>query len=264
LLRGGSRSVRDVRLISWNVNGIRAVAKKGFVEWLSTEKPDILCLQETKAWPEQVPPEILAPKGYRTYWSKPVKKGYSGVAMFTKEKPISVGLSMGEERFDAEGRYIMAEFADFFLANVYFPNGKASPDRLAYKLAFYDRFLDITDGARGTGKPVIFCGDVNTAHKPIDLTHPKANEDVSGFLPIEREWMDKVLRHGYVDTFRHFDRSPEKYTWWDYKTAARERNVGWRLDYFFASEDLLPRLRSATILRDVMGSDHCPVGIELA
>jgi exodeoxyribonuclease-3 len=172
-------------------------------------------------------------------------------------------MELGMAEFDAEGRVLMTEFDDLCLFNVYFPNGRASPERLRYKMAFYDRFLEVAESVRKRGTPVVFCGDVNTAHKPIDLTHPKANENVSGFLPIEREWMDKVVRHGYVDTFRHFDQSPERYTWWDYKTHARERNVGWRLDYFFVSEELLPRLRSAFILADVMGSDHCPVGIEL-
>jgi exodeoxyribonuclease III len=251
-----------MRLISWNVNGIRAVAKKGFPEWLGKAKPDILCLQETKAWPEQVPPELEKPEGYHSYWSKPTKKGYSGVAVFSRKKPVSVSLSMGEGRFDDEGRLIMAEFDGFSLFNVYFPNGKASPERLAYKMAFYERFLRIIQQARGK-KPVIFCGDVNTAHKPIDLTHPKANEGTSGFLPVERAWIDRVIESGYIDTFRHFDPSPEKYSWWDYKTAARERNVGWRLDYFFISKELVPRLRGASILADVMGSDHCPVGILL-
>ncbi len=253
----------NMEIISWNVNGIRAVEKKGFPEWMDRVGPDVLCLQETKAWPEQISPGLRDPPGYHAFWSKPVKKGYSGVAVFSREKPESVSMTMGEDRFDAEGRLIMAEFGDFCLFNVYFPNGKASPERLAYKLAFYDRFLDIIERARKK-KPVVFCGDVNTAHKPIDLSHPKANESTSGFLPIEREWMDRVVDTGYIDTFRHFDLSPEKYTWWDYKTGARARNVGWRLDYFFASKELLPRLRAACILSDVMGSDHCPVGIQLA
>jgi exodeoxyribonuclease-3 len=169
---------------------------------------------------------------------------------------------MDDEKFDSEGRMLRTEFEDFHLFNVYFPNGKAGPERLAYKLAFYDRFLEIIEAARKS-KPVVFCGDVNTAHKPIDLTHPKANETTSGFLPVEREWIDRVIDMGYVDAFRHFDRSPEKYTWWDYKTGARARNVGWRLDYFFVSEELVPRLRGASILVDVLGSDHCPVGIQI-
>ena len=252
-----------MRLISWNVNGIRAIAKKGFLNWVAVAQPDMLCIQETKAWQEQVPPEVQSPIGFHSYWSQPSKKGYSGVATFTNERPIQVARSIGVDEFDSEGRVVMTGFDDFSLFNVYFPNGKASPERLRYKLAFYDRFLEVIEKERSRGKPIVFCGDLNTAHKPIDLEHPKANEDVSGFLPVEREWIDKVVEHGYVDSFRHFDKSPKRYSWWDYKTAARERNVGWRLDYFFVSEDLLPRLKSASIMSDVMGSDHCPVCIEL-
>jgi len=195
-----------MRLISWNVNGIRAVAKKGFLNWLAASQPDVLCLQETKAWPEQVPPDVANPEGYHAFWSMPAKKGYSGVATFTKHEPLKTMLGLGDERFDSEGRVVMTEFKEFCLFNVYFPNGKASPERLRFKLDFYDRFLDVIEEARKS-KPVVFCGDVNTAHMPIDLEHPKANEDVSGFLPIEREWMDMVIDLGYVDSFRHFDKS---------------------------------------------------------
>ncbi|MDO9537012.1 MAG: exodeoxyribonuclease III [Thermoplasmata archaeon] len=252
-----------MKLVSWNVNGIRAIAKKGFLEWVDAYNPDILCLQETKAWTEQVPKELESPDGYHSFWSKPSKKGYSGVAIFTTHKPKSTSLSLDIEEFDSEGRLVMAEYKDFYLFNVYFPNGRASPERLRYKLAFYDRFLEIIEEIRNQGKSVIFCGDLNTAHKAIDLTHPKANENTSGFLPVERKWMDKVMKLGYIDTFRQFNNSPEKYSWWDYKTAARSRNVGWRLDYFFVSKGLLPNLKGAFILSDIMGSDHCPVGIDL-
>ncbi|MFO7618711.1 MAG: exodeoxyribonuclease III [Thermoplasmata archaeon] len=252
-----------MRIISWNVNGIRAIAKKGFLNWVAAAQPDILCIQETKAWPEQVPPEIQNPVGFHSYWSQPSKKGYSGVVTFIRDRPGAVSRSIGVDEFDSEGRVVMADAGEFILFNVYFPNGKASPERLRYKLAFYDRFLEAIEAERKRGKPVIFCGDLNTAHKAIDLEHPKANENVSGFLPVERAWMDKVIEHGYVDTFRHFDKSPKKYTWWDYKTGARERNVGWRLDYFFVSDEMLPRLGNAFIMSDTMGSDHCPVGIEL-
>lgn len=252
-----------MKLISWNVNGIRAVAKKGFRDWFRKTEPDILCLQETKAWPEQVDENIRCPDGYHALWSKPVKKGYSGVVTFSRAEPIRSTLGLGIEEFDAEGRVAVTEYGDFCLFNVYFPNGKASPERLRYKMDFYAKFLSTIEEARSKGKPVVFCGDVNTAHMPIDLSHPKANEGVSGFLPIEREWIDRVIDLGYTDTFRHFDQAPQKYTWWDYKTAARERNVGWRLDYFFVSQDILPHLKGAAILSDVMGSDHCPVAIEI-
>jgi exodeoxyribonuclease-3 len=253
-----------MRLVSWNVNGIRAVARKGFGEWVASARPDVLCLQETKASPDQVPPDIANLEGYLPQWAVAEKKGYSGVATFTRNAPVRTVVGLGEGRFDSEGRVIRTEFEDFCLFNVYFPNGKASPERLRYKLDFYDRFLEATESVRAGGLPVVFCGDLNTAHKPADLEHPKANENVSGFLPVERAWMDRVVDMGYVDAFRHFDKSPGKYTWWDYKTGARARNVGWRLDYFFVSEELLPRLRGASILAEVMGSDHCPVCIDIA
>jgi exodeoxyribonuclease-3 len=252
-----------MKIISWNVNGVRAIAKKGFLEWLAAAQPDVLCLQETKAWPEQVPVDIKEPVGFRSYWSQPAKKGYSGVATFSRDEPEQITRSIGVDEFDAEGRVMATEFDDFTLFNVYFPNGKASPERLRYKLAFYERFLEIIEKERNRGKSVIFCGDLNTAQKAIDLEHPKTNEGVSGFLPIEREWIDKVVERGYIDTFRHFDQSPRKYTWWDYKTGARDRNVGWRLDYFFVSYDLAPRMKRASILADVMGSDHCPVELDI-
>ncbi len=251
-----------MKLISWNVNGIRAVERKKALDWFFQQKPEILCMQETKAMKEQLSRNLQQPDGYYAYFHSAEKKGYSGTAIYSKEKPLVANTSIGVDEFDREGRMVNLEFEDFSLFNVYFPNGKASPERLSYKLEFYDRFLDVIDQVKES-KPVIFCGDLNTAHKPIDLTHPKENETTSGFLPIERDWIDKVIEHGYVDSFRHFSQEPEKYTWWDYKTRARDRNVGWRLDYFFVSEELIPRLKSAFIMSDIMGSDHCPVGIEI-
>ena len=251
-----------VRIVSWNVNGIRAVERKNALDWFYEQQPDILCLQETKAMKEQLSGKLVKPPDYHGYFHSAEKKGYSGTAIYTKDEPIEVSNSIGVEEFDAEGRVLTAEFEDFFLFNVYFPNGRARPERLVYKLEFYDRFLEVINQARRK-KPVIFCGDLNTAHKPIDLAHPRENEMNSGFLPIERKWIDRVIGHGYTDTFRHFDSSPEKYSWWDYKTRARERNIGWRLDYFFVSEELIPRLKGAFIMSDIMGSDHCPVGMEM-
>lgn len=252
-----------MRLISWNVNGIRAISKKGFIDWLNAEKPDVLCLQETKAMPEQVPSNIRKPEGYNAYWNSAERKGYSGVLTYSKTEPAIVIKGLEVEKFDTEGRALMTAFPDFCLFNVYFPNGKASRERLKYKLEFYDTFLEFAEKLRKKGKGIIVCGDVNTAHKPIDLARPKENETVSSFLPVEREWIDKLLEHGYVDTFRHFNKGPGNYSWWDYKTRARERNIGWRIDYLFVSDELLPRLDDAFILSDVMGSDHCPIGIEL-
>jgi len=230
---------------------------------MGKEKPDILCLQETKASPEQVDEELVNPPGYHAYFSSAEKKGYSGVVTYTRKKPKKVLHGMGEHRFDSEGRMVISEFGSFVLFNVYFPNGQRSKDRLRYKLDFYDVFLDIAQGWRERGKGVVVCGDFNTAHKEIDLARPKENENRSGFLPIERAWIDKFISRGYTDTFREFSRGPGQYTWWDYVTRARERNVGWRLDYFFVSEELLPYLKNGFIMQYVMGSDHCPVGIVL-
>ncbi len=251
-----------MRILSWNVNGIRAVSTKGFHEWFSEESPGILCLQETKAYPEQLDAALLAPEGYKTYWNNPKRKGYAGVSVFTGNKPTAVEKDFPPGSFDTEGRALILYFKDFILINVYFPNGAAGPIRLEYKLDFYERFLKFVDGLKN--RNIIICGDVNTAHKEIDLARPKQNKNNSGFLPVERKWLDKLVSHGYVDTFRHFNKDPEQYTWWDYKTRARERNVGWRIDYFFVTNELLPRVKDAFILADVVGSDHCPVGIEIA
>jgi len=250
-----------MKIISWNVNGIRAIAKKGFADWVKKENPDILCLQETKATEEQIPKDIKSLPYKQFYLSASSRKGYSGVGLLTKIEPNSVSYGLGVEEFDREGRVISADYGDFILFNVYFPNGKASKERLDFKLRFYDKFLEVVRDLKDKGRGVIICGDVNTAHKEIDLARPKENEKVSGFLPIEREWIDKLLASGFVDTFRMFVKEGGHYSWWDYKSRARERNVGWRIDYFFVSENLKDRVKDAFILSDVYGSDHCPVGI---
>lgn len=254
-----------MKLISWNVNGIRAIHKKGFVEWLTKESPDILCLQETKAHPEQLPDDLLNVAEYKSYFSSSVvKKGYSGVAIYTKLEPIKVEHGFGIKKFDDEGRIIIAEYKEFVLMNIYYPNGKASDERLKYKMDFYDAFLTFSNKLVKKGKKLVICGDVNTAHKEIDIARPKENENTSGFLKLERDWMDKFVGDGYVDTFRVFNQEPDQYTWWDLVTRARERNVGWRIDYFFISENFKKSLKNAFILPDVMGSDHCPIGIEIS
>jgi len=250
-----------MKIISWNVNGIRAIAKKGFADWVKKENPDILCLQETKATEEQIPKDIKSLPYKQFYLSASSRKGYSGVGLLTKIEPNSVSYGLGVEEFDREGRVISADYGDFILFNVYFPNGKASKERLDFKLRFYDKFLEVVRDLKDKGRGVIICGDVNTAHKEIDLARPKENEKVSGFLPIEREWIDKLIASGFVDTFRMFVKEGGHYSWWDYKSRARERNVGWRIDYFFVSENLKDRVKDAFILSDVYGSDHCPVGI---
>lgn len=251
-----------MKIVSWNTNGIRATYKQGYFEPLFAKlKPDILCLQETKAEPEQMPNAVRNVKGYFSYFShSKVKKGYSGVGVYSKIKPEKVEYGIGIAKFDDEGRIVIAHYPDFVLLNVYFPNGGGGPERLAYKLEFYDAFLSFINKLRNSGKKVIFCGDVNTAHEAIDLARPKENEENTGFLPEERAWLDEVVAAGYVDTFRHF--YPTKtgaYTYWDMKTAARERNVGWRIDYFFVSSDLLPKVKDTKILPEIYGSDHCPV-----
>ena len=255
--------MKKISALLWNVNGIRAVYKKGFLDWFLEEKPDILCLQETKATEKQLPSVLRNIEGYNAYFSSAERKGYSGVALYTKLEPISVEYGFGIEKFDHEGRTLIIEFENFTIFNIYFPNGKASKERLQYKMEFYDAFLEYVEELRRKGKRIIVCGDVNTAHKEIDLARPKPNEKISGFLPEERAWIDKFLSHGYADTFRMFNKEPNHYTWWDYKTKSRERNVGWRIDYFFISENLKTNLKAAYILSDVIGSDHCPIGIDL-
>ncbi|MDD2716334.1 MAG: exodeoxyribonuclease III [Candidatus Wallbacteria bacterium] len=252
-----------IRIISWNVNGLRAVLKKGFLEWMQTEQPEILCLQETKAEPEQLPREALDLPGYHVYFASAEKKGYSGVALYTKLNPLEVSTGLGIPDFDREGRVIRAEYEEFILYNIYYPNGKSSAERLQFKLNFYDAFLSIAKKTVSAGKHLIICGDFNTAHQEIDLARPKENEGSSGFLPQERAWIDKFVASGFSDTFRMFESGPGHYSWWDYKTRARERNIGWRIDYFFVDQGLRNRVKSAFILSDIEGSDHCPVGIEI-
>ncbi len=251
--------MREMKLLCWNVNGIRAVMKRGFLDWLARESPNILCLQETKATPTDLPEELLKPPGYHTYWNFPEKKGYAGVATFSREKPLKVQNGFGVPEFDREGRVIISEHPGFTLFNIYFPNGKQSEERLKFKLDFYDAFLDYIEPLRLKGEKLIICGDYNTAHQEIDLARPKENAKISGFLPVERAWLDKLVGRGYIDTFRHFNKEPGQYTWWDMKSRARERNVGWSIDYFFVTENLMSHLVKATIMPEVTGSDHCPI-----
>jgi exodeoxyribonuclease III len=255
--------MKELKLLSWNVNGIRAVKNKGFFDWFKQESPDVLCLQETKARPEQLDDELTATPEYSVYWNYPEKKGYAGVAIYSREKPQDVKYDLSKGGLDTEGRSITAEYGAFVLMNIYFPNGGMGNKRVPYKMDFYDQFLNYADSIVKTGKKLVICGDLNTAHKEIDLARPKENVNHTGFLPEERAWMDKFTDHGYVDTFRHFHQEPQQYTYWDMKTGARERNVGWRIDYFFVSDNLLPSVMSAFIQPQVMGSDHCPIGITL-
>jgi exodeoxyribonuclease-3 len=252
-----------VHLVSWNVNGLRAAWKKGFIDFLTTHTPDVLCVQETKIQDGQVTDDMRAPGGYRSYWNGAERRGYSGVVTYTRAEPVSVAVEFGSPVLDAEGRIVHTEFPDFHLLNVYFPNSGMGPERLAHKLSFYSDFLRLTEALRRRGKGVIVCGDVNTAHTEIDIARPKENARTPGFLAVEREWVSRFVSHGYHDTFRLFTHEAGHYTWWDLKTGARARNIGWRLDYFFVSDELKPRVRAAAILPHVLGSDHCPVTLAL-
>lgn len=253
----------NMNIVSWNVNGIRACAKKGFLSYLEETQPDICCIQESKALESDLSEELKQPPGYESIWHSAEKKGYSGVAIFTKIKPISVNFGLGIEKFDSEGRVIQAEFENFILFSVYFPNGQKNEERLAYKLEFFHEFFKLTNDLVKMGKNVIICGDYNIAHTAIDLANPKANEKYSGYLPIERAWMDKIVSDGYIDTFRYFNKEPKNYSWWSYRAGARKRNIGWRIDYFFVSPSLKNNLQSASIHSNVLGSDHCPVSLTL-
>ncbi len=252
-----------MKLISWNVNGIRAVHNKGFVEWFTTESPDILCLQETKADLEQFPAAVFSLDSYKVFNSSAQKKGYSGVATISRKKFLDTK-KMENPDFDNEGRVLIHELDDFFLVNCYFPNGQRDHKRVPFKLDFCEEILKKINKLKKI-KPVIITGDFNTAHTEIDLANPKGNKNTTGFLPNERAWMDKFIAQGWVDIFRHLHPDQKgAYTWWSQLRAdVRARNIGWRIDYFFVSDDLLPRIKRAEILSDVMGSDHCPVLLEL-
>lgn len=253
-----------MRIASWNVNGYRAVLKKGFLDWLSSCGADAVLLQETKVEPDQLSPEEREPAGWTALWNWSKKKrGYSGTACFLRQKPVGHGFGLPGEAFRGEGRTILLEYPGFWLFNIYFPNGQMGEERLDFKLGFYEHFLEHAQELRKT-KPVVVGGDFNTAHTEIDLKNPKANEKTSGFLPIERAWLDRFTAHGYVDTFRLFEPGPGHYSWWSYRFNARKNNAGWRIDYFFVSEELREKVKAAWIESSVEGSDHCPVWLELA
>lgn len=252
-----------LQLLSWNVNGIRSVERNGFCQWIEKAQPDILGLQEIKAEEKKVPSTICSLPGYHAYWNPAIRKGYSGVGVLTKVQPKFVQKGFGIKEFDDEGRVLLLEFEKFVFINVYFPNGGEENQRVSFKLSFYDKLFQFCDKLRKQGKRLVICGDYNTAHKEIDLKNPKSNAKSTGFLPEERAWMDKIISMGYVDTLRHFNKEPGQYSWWSYRFNCREKNIGWRVDYHFVSEDLLKNLKAAYILPQVYGSDHCPVGIDL-
>ena len=256
------------RIFSWNVNGIRACAGKGLFEWLALESPDALCVQETKANPEQLSPDYLAPSDgrggtYHGYWASAKKKGYSGVALFSKREPRSISF-LGESAYDEEGRVLVADFGDYVLVSAYFPNSQDAGARIGYKLGFCDAILSLCDSVVKSGRHIVVSGDYNIAHKPIDLANPKANEGNPGYLPEERDWMEKYVSAGYADSLRLHNAESGQYTWWTYRVpGARERNIGWRIDYHCVDAALAPAVIGASIHPAVMGSDHCPVSIDL-
>jgi exodeoxyribonuclease-3 len=250
-----------VKFISWNVNGLRAVLRRNFLEYLEAEQPEVLCLQETRCGPDDV--EQLWPVRYTTYWNTAQRKGYSGTAIFTRIRPLSIAAGIGLSAHDREGRVLTAEFADFFLVNVYVPNSQRELTRLAYRRRWDRDFLHYLK-ALERKKPVICCGDLNVAHTEIDLANPRANIHNHGFTPEERAGFSALVKAGFIDTFREFERGGGHYTWWSPMAGARSRNLGWRIDYFLISAALRPRLQSAFIRPAVTGSDHCPVGIEMA
>ena len=258
-----TKNKNSIKIYTWNVNGVRAIIKKGFIDWVKKSKGDIICLQETKIQENQVTKELINLKDYHEYWFSAHRKGYSSVAVFSKILPVNLKKGFDKEEYDNEGRIIFAEYEKFVLANVYFPNGGRGPERVKYKLDFYDELFFFLQKNYFGRKGVIVTGDFNTAHKEIDLARPKENETNTGFLPEEREWIDKIINLGYVDIFRKFNPEPGWYSYWDMFTRARERNVGWRIDYFMVSEDFVDKVTSAKIHTEVMGSDHCPVSIDI-
>lgn len=253
-----------MKITTWNVNGIRAVLNKKGFDWVAQYDPDVLCLQEIKARPDQLKEEQLFPfDGYRFTWNPAERAGYSGVATLLKTESSETTLGLGFPEFDVEGRVIRTRHDNFLLYNIYFPNGQRDQGRLDFKLDFYAKLLEQCDQLRSAGENIVICGDFNTAHNEIDLANPSSNSKTSGFMPVERVWIDRYLQHGFVDAFRLLYPEKVQYTWWTYITNARARNVGWRLDYFMISEGFLSRIEDVVIHNEIMGSDHCPVTLIL-
>lgn len=252
-----------MKIFSWNVNGLRAVAKKNFFEWISEESPDVLFLQETKLQDDTLPPELRNIEGYHSYFSHAEKKGYSGTAVYAKNEPDEVIFKLGVDEFDTEGRLIQVNYGRTAMFNIYFPNGQMSEERLDFKLRYYDAALERFEKLRKAGFNVLISGDFNTAHNEIDLKNAKANEKYSGFLRIERDWLDRLVATGYTDTFRALYPDKVQYSWWSYRFNARKNNTGWRIDYHFVNKEFFPKVKDSYIMNDVFGSDHCPVVVDL-
>ena len=254
----------SVKLVSWNVNGIRAVTKKEeFWDWFESTDADIINFQEVRATRKDIPKKLAGTEGFESYYNEAEKKGYSGVATFSKVKAADVTLGLGIEELDNEGRVLKMEYENFILYNIYFPNSGMNAKRLDFKVAFCDALLDELKKLKAEGKNLVITGDYNIAHHPIDVYNPKNCEGKSGYLPEERAWLDQLEEAGFVDTFRMFDEGENNFTWWSYRTRARERNAGWRLDYFYVNEEIKDKVKSAEILNEIYGSDHCPVTLEL-
>jgi exodeoxyribonuclease III len=256
-----------MRILSWNVNGLRACVKKGFMAWLARCRGDVVGVQEVRATVNDLPPEVAKPDIWHTHFVPAQRKGYSGVGLFARQLPDEVQHSLGESRFDTEGRLQLARFGKLWIANVYFPNGSGpnrDHSRIPYKLDFYRALFDRLEVIKENGGRVLVMGDFNTAHREIDLARPKSNTKTSGFCPEERAELDRWLKHGWSDTFRHFHASPENYTWWSQRAGIRERNVGWRIDYILASDGAMPFVSDAFIRSMVVGSDHCPIGVDVS
>lgn len=252
-----------MRIITYNVNGIRAAMGKGLIDWMKSADPDVLCIQETKASPDQVGLLEFEELGYHMYWYPAQKKGYSGVAIFSKQKPLHVEYGCGEKKYDDEGRVIRADFSDYSVMSVYHPSGSSGDDRQAFKMEWLDFFQNYIDDLKKHRPNLVLSGDYNICHRAIDIHNPISNAKSSGFLPEEREWMEKFINSGFIDTFRYFNKEPHQYSWWSYRAGARGKNLGWRIDYNMVSEGMENRLKRAVMLPDAKHSDHCPVVLEL-
>ncbi len=253
----------DKKIISYNVNGIRAAMTKGFMDWLKTVNPDIVCIQETKAQPDQIPVFEFQEAGYHTYAFSAQKKGYSSVAILSKIEPDNVIYGMGIEKYDNEGRFLRADFGDISVVSVYHPSGSSGDERQAFKMVWYEDFTNYIEELKKSRPNLILCGDYNVCHKAIDIHDPVRNATSSGFLPEERAWMESFLQTGFIDSFRYFNNQPKNYTWWSYRANARSKNLGWRIDYQLITKSLEKQLKRAVILPDAMHSDHCPIMIEI-
>lgn len=249
--------------VSYNVNGIRAALKKGWLDWLRSVNPDVLCIQETKAQRDQLDVGLFEELGYQTYWFSAKKKGYSGVALFSKVPPQQVTYGCGIAKYDDEGRIVRADFGDFSVMSCYFPSGSSGDERQSFKMNFLADFQDYIRTLKESRAHLLLAGDVNICHQPIDIHNPERNKDTSGFKPEERAWVSQFLAQGFVDSFRHLNKEPHHYTWWSYRSGARRKNLGWRIDYQLISENLVPQLKRAVILSEAVHSDHCPILVEL-